>query len=461
MAASATARQFASAYTEYCCVLKSLGLHVDQDRLLARVARDASERGRLKRILYDHSQGALDGEMAPVEAVDGMESLDEALVGTIRAQVAQVSEKGVSGGGLAELIEGLSEESKGHLADQVLLSGHGGVVKPRLMGVEEFQGLLREFAGTQTVARQKLIAHLQKELARRGIEMSCQTIQERFRSSPAVRTMPYCVKEVFRGLGDEFRTGLVPISELVGDRAPDAWLREAQEKLQFRSQSAMHKAIADASDLTYDCVHKALSGRRKAKRIQVGVKNCLHEWLRRAVAGETLEIDEECRGVPVADMCVLMPKLLPAFGTKEAVYRYVAAKTGLRTGSIRRYFQNDGQLKHAPLSVYRVAQEAVAQVPAEAIARAATRPAVRKRPARARAKRKASPTRAVPDVGERGPSARELKERMGEIAEAAEKALERWRRDRQDEELEMEFKELRRALIMKVRQRRSKESAAL
>jgi hypothetical protein len=236
-----------------------------------------------------------------------------------------------------------------------MLNGHRRFVQERYISVEEFQRLVENFAGDQTVARRKLIEHIRKEFRRRGIEMSCATIEERFRSNPSVRTIPRCVKQIFEDLGQEYRTGLIPIEKMVGEREPEQWLEQTREKLDFRSHSSMHKAIAEATDLTYDCIHKALSGSEKAKRIQRQIKICLEDWLEAVERGEDLEVDDDYRGIPVEQVAALMPGMLEAFDSKEAVYRAISDRTGLRPGSIRRYFQSDGRLKFAPLSVYRAA----------------------------------------------------------------------------------------------------------
>lgn len=79
------------------------------------------------------------------------------------------------------------------------------------MSVEEFQKLLREYAGSQTIARSALIGHLQQELAARGIQMSADTIEERFRRNTKVRTMPACAREIIKNLNGRFLTGLIPM----------------------------------------------------------------------------------------------------------------------------------------------------------------------------------------------------------------------------------------------------------
>ena len=331
---------------------------------------------------------------------------------------------------LAAVVAGLSEDRRDWLADLVVLDGQRDLLKPRKMSVCEFQQMLRAFAGNQTIARKKLIGHLRQELLRRGIDMSGETIEERFRANPTVRTMPYCVKQILKGLSDEFRTGLVPIQELIGEEDADRWLRHTQRRLMFRSQSAMHKAIADATGLTYESVHKALAGRKKAKRIQVRVKLCLDEWLRKAEKGEDVAVDERYKGVPVEQMCAFMPRLRESFRTKEAIYRFISEKTGVQARSIRRYFQNDGQLKFAPLSTYRVAKQLAS---GEIQVVLADSPAPRRRGLGA----------------------------AGRMAKKTQRALDRWRHQRDNEELARDFKELRRKLIIRLKERRGGQMTAV
>jgi hypothetical protein len=470
MVVTGKAKAFVRSYAGYVSVLEALGYDPDEDGILARVCSDAAARIKLKRILSDHRGGTLNGERVEAQLVESMDKLRESLGRMIGPEAVRRAPTppapvpvGVGGGGVAaalpEIVRALPEQDRDELADLVELDGHRRMVRPRLLGVEQFQAMLRGYAGGQTLARQKLIGHLRDEMLKRGIDMSCQPIEERFRRDPAVRTIPYCVKQIFRSLGNEFHTGLVPIEQMVGDEDADEWLEAVRLKLSFRSQSAMHKAVARQTGLTYDCIHKALSGRRKAKRIQIEVNRCIAQWLRRAEAGEPLGVDEHYLGVCVVRMRELIPRLLPAFGTKEAVYRHLAQSTGLRTGSVRRYFQNDGQLKYAPLSVYRAARSLAERDPAELrrmlSAEAPARPA-----RRAAAARPARRVRPAPSGTSQRAGAMPQRDMTGSIAQATREALSRWRRNPGNEELEMEFKDLRHALIMKVRERHLNQAAA-
>ena len=438
-----SARNFLRSYEEYSSVLNALGYSLSEDRVLSRAAGGKAAHSGLKVILADYRRGQLNGERVRSEVWERMERLRKNLIENLQPEAHRLAGAGsrvpttVRGAALARLVKALPQEHRDCLADLVLLGGHRDMVEARKMSVEEFQHLLREFAGTQTVARKKLVAHLRRELLRRGINMSHETIEERFRSHPSVRTMPCCVRWIFRGLGNEFRTGLILIEEMVGKEDPDQWLRRVQRFLKFRSQSAMHKAIAGAGRLSYDCIHKALAGKRKAKRIQVDIKRCLDEWVARAQCGQEIGVAEDQLGVPVEEVGTLMPSLRQRFRTKEAIYRAISERTGIRTGSIRRYFQNDGQLKFAPLPVYRVARQlSESPIPAPVEEPPAARP---------RASRSASPCAADPA------------ERMARMAS---RALTKWRENRADRDLEMKFKELRRRLIMELSARHRRNGAA-
>ena len=437
MAKVGSAKSFVSSYAGYASLLEALGYEVKEAKVLERVSDAPTTRARLEEFLAAYRNGVLNGELVEGEVCECVGGLLADLTARIQPEALRLAgalgpaTTDANSTSLAPLVAGLPEVQRDWLADIVALTEHRDLVESRKMPVEEFQALLRDFAGDQTLARQKLVAHLRDELRRRGVDMSCEAIEERFRSDPAVRTMPSCVKQIMKGLGDEFRTGLVPVRQLLGDEDADEWLGRAQDKLMFKSQSAMHKAIAEATGLSYDCVHKALSGRKKAKRIHVEVKRCLEGWIAKADRGGDIGVSDEHRGAPVRETCALLPRLRELFRTKQAAYRFISARTGLRAGSIRRYFQDDGRLKFAPLLVYRVAKQLAdgqIEVPRSEV------PASARRPRRTGAEN---------------------------VAKRAQDALSKWRLDRQNEELAMDFKDLRRQLIAELKQRRARSLIAV
>jgi len=208
---------------------------------------------------------------------------------------------------------------------------------------------------------------------------------------------------------------LIPLTDLVGDEDPALWLEKTREKLLFRSHCAMHKAIAEATGLKYDCVHKALSGRQKAHRIHPDIKRCLDGWLESAERGADLGVDEKYRGVPVTKLQALLPALELRFKTKERLYRFFAEKVGVTTTSVRRYFQMQGPLRYVPLKVYELARHI------------------------AGGNGSAGPIQSyLEDV--------QIRRAAERIARKANEALRRWRQER-DEGCEIEYKQLRRMLI--------------
>jgi len=281
MAKVGMAKGFVKSYVDYASLLEALGYEVEEAKVLERVSDAPRARARLKGFLRAYRNGVLNGALVEVEFCERVEGLLADLTAKLEPEALRLAgqrraaDADANPASLAHLVAGLAETRRDWLADIVALTDHRDFVKSRKMPVEEFQELLWDFAGDQTLARQKLVAHLRDELLRRGVDMSCEAIEERFRSDPAVRTAPACVKQIMKGLGDEFRTGLVPVRHLLGDEDADEWLGRVQDKLMFKSQSAMHKAIAEATGLSYDCIHKALSGRKKTKRIHVEVKRCL------------------------------------------------------------------------------------------------------------------------------------------------------------------------------------------
>jgi hypothetical protein len=288
----------------------------------------------------------------------------------------------------------------------------------------------------------------------RGFTLSTEQIEALFEDDAEEARVPACVEIILEQVDDEFTMGLIPFEELVGDADPDEWLENVREKLLFRSHSAMHKAIAEASSLKYDCVHKALSGKKKAKRIQAEVKYCLDRWTRAVDEDREPDINPDYRGVPVDWTCDLMDKLEPRYPTKEQIYRVISERTGIKSGSVRRYFQNCGQLKYAPLVVYQCAQELLSQ------------PVVN--PKRKTAKKKSKPTRARNSKKTKKSGGRRKKKVTPQsyledartrraaynLADRLNDTLEQMNDGSDDDELEIEFLELRRRLIATIKEQR-------
>lgn len=228
------------------------------------------------------------------------------------------------------------------------------------------------------------------------------------------------------------RTGaepkLIPLTELTGDTDPDDWLEHARRTLLFRSHCAMHRALAEATGLKYSSIHKALSGKDKAKRIRAPVKHCFDRWLEKMENGEDINVDDEHRAVPVERLQKLLPRLNRKFQTKEELYRCIAKHTSSGLASVRRYFLASDQLKHAPLEVYRFARKLARQLP-----------------------KKEAPDSYLSDESIRRSAAR--------IASEANEALKYWRAGH-DREAKSEYRDLRYALIVTLKKQQPRMPAS-
>lgn len=402
---------------KYVFLLEALGYRVNQAALKAHLGGKSEEKGRSakrpdgpngsagrRRIqsLYDNLGDLLAAELAADRSLFNGKALDEEEIRRVLGAAAP--------------------ERRQTLARAIESGMHAPFVGPREMPIGDFHRLLKEYAQGQSIARTKLIEHLRGQFAARGIEMSFDAIEERFRSNTKVRSMPACAEEIIRALGPEFRTGLIPIEEMTGERDPQEWLDEVRAKLHMRS-SAMHKAIAEATGLKYDAVHKALSGKKKAQRIQGGIKECLDRWLAAVEKGEPIDVNPEYRGCAVEDLRRLLPALAGRFRSKEAVYRQLSRMVAIKPGSIRRYFQGSGKILCVPLNLFECAQSL-----------ASGQPSIRRR--------------SYLDN-------QHIRMRAYALADRANRILRAWHENDENDELEMEFRNLRLSIIVTMKEQRA------
>ncbi len=353
MAGDTLAYEFVRTYQAYVSLVEAVGHEVDQAGLVGHLARGEGDRSAIQSLVA----GARDASAAETDlgsaSVQAMHQLLASLADELG--VASLGED-VPLADVPEILASLGEGERDALADAMMLNGHRRFILPRHISTADVRSLLQERREQGPLALSALSAYLSDELGKRGYAFSQQDVRRLLVDPNAAGQVPYCLKRLLQAIDGEFRARLIPLTDLVGSADPDAWLEEARSRLRFRSHSAMHKAIAEATDLKYDCVHKALSGARKARRIQVEVKYCLDRWLQTLEEGTEPPIDDQHRAVPVEDMCRLLPQLEARYGTKERVYQEIAARTGAKAGSVRRYFRPGGQLKCAPLAVYRCAR---------------------------------------------------------------------------------------------------------
>jgi len=417
------------AYRGYSGLISALGHEVNEDAIARHLAEGEDEGEVIARILRGgHYQGGDEASLSPSLAAK-MDDLRQGLtaqIGTVACAWLGADPGRMEPEHLATVLRAQPEERRDAISGVLMLDGHRRFLRPRRTTASQLREILGEDSGR--LDWERMLPCVVEELAKRGVEMEEREIRVLLEEAPGDAEAPYCLKSILRDVAGRFRTGLIPLEELVGEEDADEWLERVRCRLQFRSHSAMHKALAEATSLKYDCVHKALSGKQKAKRVQAEIKNCLARWLRDVDEGREPDIADEHRGVPVEETQALMPALEKRFATKEEIYRILSRKTGVKTGSVRRYFQNNGQLKYAPLVVWRWAEkltqsDAPVQVVASYLDDAKTRAAA------------------------------------FELARRAREMLVRWRKSGDDPDLEMAYRELRRALIVVIKERRHRAPA--
>lgn len=424
------ASEFVESYRLCAALLSAVGQRMDRAALVDLLAPDEEQGPEIEKALS--SAGGRRQRRVSPEVADRMRQLQESFFEQFSyaaARLAGMERVPSAPDELARQLSKVPRRDKDAVADFILLNGHRELVKARHINVTQLRPVVEERQREAPLALVKLVPYLREELQKRGSEMSEDEIRALFTPGSDDRQVPYCLKWILQDLDGEFNAGLIGIEQMVGDKDPDEWLEAVRRTLQFRSHAAMHKAIAEATDVKYDSVHKALSGRKKARRIQAEVKYCLDKWLKDLEEGREPDIKEDYRGVPIGRMSTLLPELEQKFGSKEEMYRVIADKAGVKPGSVRRYFHANGQLKYAPLTVYRWAVTLAAGGPV--------------RPARSYLANKQ--TRRV---------ARDLSRRTNEV-------LRQWQREGDNPELAIAYKELRRALIVAVKeQRRSSPTTA-
>ncbi len=348
-------KEVADLLITYERLIEPLGLSLDRAALRRHTAKAAGYRGPTKTVFSEAHAAKHPTHSAPACIKAALDELTDGATKLIRSKLNGAlpkSKRPITPAVVSAALAKVAQEDRQAIACALLDSEHGKFVRRPEIPIEEFRKLLSQYAQGQTLARKALIEHLGRELHKRGIDMSFDTIEERFRSNTTVKTMPACVVEIIQGLDDSFRTGLVPIEHICGDTDPREWLEERRQRYFFKSASAMHQAIAAATGLRYDSVHKALGSRKPAKRIQRDVVECFNTWEKRFQGGEDLEIPEEYQGVPIARVRIMIARLRERYGSTKKVKALLASELGVSASWVQRYMAASPRVKHIPMEYY-------------------------------------------------------------------------------------------------------------
>lgn len=336
-------------------MLAALGLQLDRAAVRKYSTQGLGYRGPMKTFFSESHAARHPSHTAPAQIHSVVEHLLSDLSRLIRAQLNGALPKHTGKQArkdIAAAVAKLPPDQLEALTAAVLRSQHAHLVRRQEISIEEFRCLLQKYASGQTLARKALIGHIQKAFRKRGIRMSFDTIEERFRATTTVKTMPACIVEILESMGDQFRTGLIPIEEMCGNQDPKAWLEERRTRYSFKSASGMHQALAEVTGLRYDSIHKALGSKTPAKRIQKDIKDCLDRWEALFQRGENLGVSEDYQGVPIAEVHSVFERLRHRFGSNGKLREALASALHVTPSWLQRYMARSPRVKYMPMRQY-------------------------------------------------------------------------------------------------------------
>lgn len=336
-------------------MLAALGFQLDRAAVREYSTEDLCYRGPMKTFFSESHAARHPSHTAPMPIHSALEGLLADLSRLLRSKLNGAlpkSKRPPKHNELVAAVAKLPSDQKVALAAVVLKSQHARLVRRQEISIEEFRHLLQQYAKGQTLARKALIAHIQKEFRKRDIQMSFDTIEERFRTTTTVKTMPACIAEILRTTDDRFRTGLIPIEEMCGSQNPKEWLEERRGRYSFKSASGMHQALAEKTGLRYDSIHKALGSKAPAKRIQKNIKECFDQWEALHQGGQGLGVSEEHQGIPIGEAQSVLERLRRHFGSNGRLRDALASALDVSPSWLQRYTATSPRVKYMPMRQY-------------------------------------------------------------------------------------------------------------
>ncbi len=236
----------------YRGLLQAVGLQLDEAALADHLARDADEAEQIRLLMGRSEDDDLPEEdEVPGRVVEALGEMEEAVAAELRSAAAAMGADLPAGDELLSAsLQSLTEGDRDRLADALLLNGQGAFVQPRYTDVPTFHASLTADHDPECLALVKLVPYLREQLRMRGFSLTEEAIEGFF--DPGARgSVPHCLKTIMASVNGQFSTGLIPLGDMVGEQDPADWLEDVRQKLLFRSHSAMHKAISEATSLKY------------------------------------------------------------------------------------------------------------------------------------------------------------------------------------------------------------------
>lgn len=331
------------AYEEYVALADGLGLEVKKGALRQHALAGLDYRGDMKSFFSTSYAKQYPVRSAPAKVYNVVYALREDLETTVRKHLnGQISkQRSDSLDAVLKALRKLDDSRRSTIASAASTGKHADFLRTREVAIEEFHKALQQYAGDQSVARSKLVEYIRAELEKLGIVISSASVEERLRRNTKVRTVPAGMIEIVRKLDTTFRSGLIPIETMTGEQDPGLWLEKSRQMLGFRSKNAMHKALAQATGVNYETIHKALTNPHVGQRIRVEIRERMNEWLDKAKRGEMLPVQATQPSHEGAAPIVrpILRQLAALYPCINAMYREAAHAMGVGASSVRRIYE--------------------------------------------------------------------------------------------------------------------------
>ena len=122
------------------------------------------------------------------------------------------------------------------------------------------------------------------------------------------------------------------------------WLEGCRQQLAFRSHNAMHKAVAQETELNYEAVHKALTRPKAGQRIQLRISEVLHDWLAKAANGERpAPVAATISAAPTGEVRKTLDQICATYPNRKLFYHEVAPALGVSASALKDFCCHAGE----------------------------------------------------------------------------------------------------------------------
>ncbi len=331
-----------SACDAYVALAGGLGLEVKKGALRQHALQGLEYRGDMKSFFSASYAKQYPIRSAPAKVFDVVADLRNDLEKIIRKHLnGQLSKDHAhSLDAMLKALQKLDARQRSTLASAASRGKHAEFLKPAEVSIAEFHKALHQYAGEQSIARSKLVEYIRAELEKLGTAISSASVEERLRRNTKVRTVPAAMIDIVRKLDTTFKSGLIPIETMTAGQDPALWLENARVTLGFRSKNALHKALAHATTVNYETIHKALTNPHPGQRIRIEIRECLNQWFEKSKRGQMVPLQSSGHDHGAAPIVrPILGQLAPLYPCVNAMYREAARALSVSSSSVRKIYE--------------------------------------------------------------------------------------------------------------------------